>query len=186
MNNFLNKVVEKASWKYALLFSMLFGIFFVLINFSSIGLAGLYGIAGTARILDLEFGFNYETAYYILTALGEDGRAFHLTRIMPLDFPFPFTAMLFLAVFIALLLKHIAPQKPFFKYLLFLPVLYMIFDFVENIGIIALLVNFPDLPEWAVLLASASGMLKSIFSWGSFIAIGILFVIFLYSKFRIK
>ena len=185
MSDYLNKIIQRASLKKAIFFTMLFAVFFVLINFSSIGVAGLLSITGGASILDFEFGFTYETAYYMLTALGEEGRTFYLTRLLPLDFPFPFTVMLFGVGYMALLLKHIAPKRPY-KYLLILPVLFMVFDWIENIGIIIMLLNFPNLPVWAALLASISGMLKYISSFGSIVAISVLFIIFLYSKRRAK
>ena len=185
MSDYLNKIIQRASLKKAIFFTILFAIFFVLINFSPIGVASLLNITGGASILDFEFGFTYETAYYMLTALGEEGRAFYLTRILPLDFPFPFTVMLFGVGYIALLLKHIAPKKSY-SCLLILPVLFMVFDWIENIGIIVMLLNFPNLPGWAVLLASTSGILKYISAFGSIMTIGTLFIIFLYSKRREK
>ena len=182
MSDFLDRVIQKASWKKSVLATILFAVFLIVINFSPIGVAGLLSITGGANILDFEFGFTYEVAYYMLTALGEEGRAFYLTRILPLDFPFPFAFMLFGSGNIALLLKHIAPKHPY-KYLILIPVLFMVFDWIENIGIIIMLFNFPNLPEWAVSLASVSGMLKYISSFVSIATIVILFIIFLYSKF---
>jgi len=41
MNNFLNIIVKKASWKTSILFTGLFMTFYSLINFSGIGVAGL-------------------------------------------------------------------------------------------------------------------------------------------------
>ncbi|MCL1807250.1 MAG: hypothetical protein FWG31_06075 [Oscillospiraceae bacterium] len=119
----------------------------------------------------------------MLTALGTEGRAFYLTRIMPLDYPFPFTYMLFYAGLIAFLLKHIASQKRY-GYLLLIPLLAMLCDWIENIGIITMLNNYPNLPEWSVLLASIMGMRKTVFTIGSITIIVGLLIIFVYSKLR--
>ena len=181
----LDRIVYAASWKKTVLFTALFAILYIVINFSPIGVAGLLNITGGANILDFEFGFTYEEANRILTALGEEGRTFYLTRILPLDFPFPFSLMLACVGIIALLIKHIASEKPY-RYLIFIPVLLMLFDWIENIGIIILLNNYPSLPTWAVSLASISGILKHIFTYSSIVAIGVLLSIFLYSKFRRK
>ena len=106
MSNLLNTVIQKASWKKAVSFTALFAAFYVLINFSQIGVAGLLKITGGASILDFEFGYSSEKAYGILTALGVEGRTFYLMRILPMDFPLPLTYMLFFTGVIALLCKH--------------------------------------------------------------------------------
>lgn len=181
VNGYLDRVIERATWKKVVIFTILFMTFYAIIWFSPIGMAGLQSIAGHTNILDLEAGFTYETAYSLLTELGEDGRTFHLTRILPLDFPFPFSFMLLQSTFIALLLKHMMSPKPF-RYLLFMPILAMIFDYIENAGVFVMLTNYPNLPKWAVLLGSVSGILKRIFGQGSLIVIGLLFITYLYLR----
>jgi len=183
LNNFLETVIQKASWKKAVLFSALFAASYVLINYSGIGVAGLLKITGGANILDFEFGYSYEKAYNMLTALGVEGRTFYLTKILPMDYPFPLTYMLFYIGFIALLIKHTAKNKPY-RFLLFIPVLAMLFDWIENIGLITMLSSYPNLLEWAVPVASIFGMLKTIFMVGSIMIIGVLLVMFVYSKIR--
>lgn len=185
MNKFFNTIISKISWKKAILFTMLFFAFFILINYSGVGVKGLLDISSGSNILDFEFGFNYGKAHKILAALGDEGRTFYLTKIMPLDFPFPFTYMLFYLGWIALLLKHLRPRKQY-KYLLFMPILAMLFDWVENIGIITMLLYYPNIPSWAVLLASIFGMLKTIFTIGSIAIIGILFILLIYSSKQIR
>ena len=185
MSEFLYKIIQKVSWKKLIILTLLFAVFYILINFSAIGVAELLRITDGANILDFEFGYTYEEAHNMLTALGTEGREFYLTRIMPLDYPFPFTYMLFYAGFIAFLLKHITSQKRY-GYLLFIPLLAMLCDWIENIGIITMLNTYPNLPEWSVLLASIMGMLKTVFTIGSIIIILGLLIIFAYSKLRGK
>ena len=185
MNRLLSGIIKKATWKTAALFAVLFAAFYVWVNYSQTGVAGLLGITGGANILDFEFGYTYEKAYNMLTALGAEGRSFYLTRILPMDFPFPFVYMLFFAGLIALLLKHLKP-KEICRYLLIIPVLTMLFDWTENIGIITLLNTYPGMPVWAVSTASIAGMLKTVFLIGSIAVIGILFIFLLWSKARFK
>ena len=147
-----NQIIQKATWKKAALFTVIFAVFYILINYSGVGVAGLLKITG--------------------------GRSFYLTKILPLDFPFPFTYMLFYAGWIALLIKH-AAHGNWCRYLLFIPVLAMLCDWMENLGIISLLNCYPDLPVCAVLLASIAGMLKAVFTICSIIVIGLLFIMFL-------
>jgi len=175
MSKFLNTIIRKITWKTASVFTVLFIVMFVLINYSGIGVSGLLRITGGANILDFELGYTQEKAYDMLTALGTEGRAFYLGKIMPLDFPFPLAYMLFYVGWIALLLKQSDP-KEWCKYLLFVPVLAMVFDWIENIGIITMLHHYPNLPSWAVVTASISGILKMAFVGGSFAVMLGLFV----------
>jgi len=169
--------------KKAVLFTALFAAFLMLINLSPIGVAGLSETSGSADILDFEVGYTYDEAHEMLSALGEGGRIFYLKRIMPLDFPFPFFYMLCFISWTALLLKLIK-LKNRVKYLLFIPVLAMLCDWTENIGIIVMLTGYPDLPSWAVLLSSLSGTFKFIFMGGSILIICVLLIIFIYSAIR--
>jgi len=185
MNRFLDTIIQKSSWKKAVIFTALFLAAFITINFSSIGVAGLLEITGGPSILDFEVGYTQEEAYDMLTALGPEGRAFYLTKGMPLDFPFPVSYMLCYVALMALLIKHTAPKK-WCKYLLFMPVLAMLFDFTENIGIIVMLNSYPNLPAWAVSLASTFGILKFTFSGGSMAVIAVFFGFYIYSVMRGK
>jgi hypothetical protein len=178
MINHLHKIIQQSSWQKTALLTAILAAFYALINFSSIGVAGLLRITGGASTLDLEFGYSYAKAYDMLTALGAEGRAFYLTKLLPLDFPFPIAYMLFGIACLSLLIKHLKPKTPY-KYLLFLPVSAMLSDWVENIGIIAMLNSYPNLPGWAVVLASVFGMLKTVLVVGSIAAIVVLFIVFL-------
>ena len=157
----MNSLISKITWKTAVLFSAIFVAFYIVINQGDIGIAGLLKITGGANILDFEFGYGSERAYEILTALGTEGRAFYLTRLVPLDFPFPFSYMLFFSGWIAFLSNRTAASK-LSKLFLLMPVLAMLSDWTENIGVIAMLNNYPYLPVWAVCLASTAGIIKNI------------------------
>ena len=183
MNKNKKPIIQRATWKKAAIFSALFGVFYALINFSSVGVAGLLKITGGASILDLEFGYSQEEAYQMLTALGTAGRSFYLMKISPLDFLFPFTYMLCFAGWIALLIKQVT-HRDRYKYLLLIPVLTMLFDWMENVNIIVMLNGYPDLPAGAVFSASISGMLKTVFTIGNIIVMSVLFIIFSLKKMR--
>lgn len=181
MNKNENSIIQKATLPKAAFFTALFAVFYFLINYSGVGVAGLLKITDGANILDFEFGYNQEEAYQMLTALGTDGIAFYLTKILPLDFPFPFVYMLCFAGWIALLIKCIT-HKAWYKFLLLIPLLTMLFDWMENVGIIAMINGYPELPVWAVLFASIAGMFKTAFTIGNIIVIGLLVIILLVKK----
>ena len=195
MNKIFIILLQKITWKIATIFTIIYIIFFVLINFSNIGVSGLLKITGGENILDFEFGYNKDEAYQILSALGFEGREFYLKNIIPMDFPFPLAYMLFYAGWIALLIKNIyqiCKKCPFgnhnkrYKYLLFIPILATLCDFIENIGIITMLNSYPNLQEWSVYMASYAGILKTIFTIGSVGIIVILIFVFIFKKLLIK
>jgi hypothetical protein len=121
----------------------------------------------------------------MLTAMGSEGRAFYLTLLLPMDFPCPVIYMLCFFWLIALLLKFAALNNPV-EYILTVPVLAMLFDWIENIGIIVMLNSYPNLPEWAATLASVSGMLKMTCFAGSIMTIVILSVYVVNTRTRKK
>lgn len=180
----LERFIEKITTKKALVFTGLFAAAFVLINYSELSVAGLLKITNGANILDFEFGFSSAEANSIVTALGEQGRSFYLTKIIPIDFVFPVTYMLCYAGWIARLAKNTMPMKGA-KRLLILPLLAMLFDWLENAGVIMILTQYPGIPEGAVALASTAGMIKFTFTLCSMVTIMVLLVMSLLKR-RIK
>ena len=177
----MNRFIERITWKKALLFTALFVVLYILINYTTVGVTGLLQITNGANILDFEFGYTASKAYNLLTALGNDGRSFYIGKILPLDFPFPFTYMLCYAGWIALMGKYTIPQSAL-KFLLAAPVLAMLFDWSENIGILAMLKNYPLLPMWAVMTASVAGILKTVFTVCSLIIMILLLAVIILKK----
>ena len=167
MQEWLNRIIAKASWCKAVCFTMLFAVLYLSINFSAIGQAGLLELTDGANMLDMYFGYNHSQAFQILSDLGAEGRTFYLTRIVPQDALLPLIYLLFFSELIALLLKHSnlsAKAARFTGYLLLIPVLAAVFDWLENIGTVTMTLRYPDLPAWAVYLASFSGMMKAVFT----------------------
>lgn len=179
----MNTIIAKGSWKKTALFTAVFILLYILINFSAIGVAGLLQITDGASILDFEFGYAEDKALAMLTAMGELGRDFYLTKIIPIDFLFPLSYMLCYMGWIAMLVKDIA-SKGRLKYLLLIPFFAMLFDWTENIGIIFMLKKYPSLPEWAVMTASTAGILKMICIVMSVLTIAVLLVVFFVKRKR--
>ena len=80
-----------------------------------------------------------------------------------------------------MLLKH-TDKLNRLKGLLLIPVSAMLFDWIENIGIIAILINFEYINSFAVFTASISGMLKRAFTIASITTIGILLIAFVFKR----
>jgi hypothetical protein len=99
-----------------LLFSfVLWLIVAILIYGKPFGIAQLQEITGGAPILDMTATAGPQQVYAVLEALGNAGRAFDLTHIVPLDLVFPFTYALFLSVAISWVLKQwLNRESPWF------------------------------------------------------------------------
>lgn len=162
--NFLGRFVREASAKRVLVSFVLFVAVAVLINGRFAGTAGLVEITGGPALLDMEVhGYSAERAYELLGSLGGQGRAFYLRRIAPVDVFFPPVYALFFASLMAFLLKKLSRggvPAPW-AYLVFLPpLLAMSYDWIENAGIAAMLMRYPDVLPKAVVIASRATVAK--------------------------
>ncbi|NLD48684.1 MAG: hypothetical protein GX660_16090 [Clostridiaceae bacterium] len=160
---------------------ILFIVMYILINGSPFGLAKLMEITGGHSILDMEMikGYSVDKAYDILTALGEEGRAFEMKYIIPLDFPFPLAYGFFFFITLTVIAKKIftGMKKP---WLIGLIALFgALCDWLENIMVIILLQNYPNQLDGIVKSASFFTQLKSLLISGSmlFTIIGLIAVI---------
>jgi hypothetical protein len=146
-------------------------VLLVLINGQPFGVAQLKEITGGTGILDLGFLYTPEQAYALFSAMGEAGRAFDLTRIVPLDMLFPFAYTLFDAVAITWLLHRWLPAGSRWHRLNVVPVVGGIADYLENFGIIMMLVAWPaPLPDIA-RFTMVAGLVKFLFGALAFIII---------------
>lgn len=142
-----------------------------LINGRPFGLAQLHGITGGATILDMTFTTGPDQVYAVLSALGKAGRAFDLTRIVPLDLLFPFTYGLFLALGISWAFFCLLPEDSPWFLLNLAPVLAAAADYCENAGVITLLLTYPARLDSVAWFVSVMYSIKFLFSAVSFITL---------------
>ena len=160
LKSIMNHYVETASLSRALLCTIFFVIMMWLIDYSPIGVAGLLEVTGGANILDFECAYSVEYGYSMLEALGEAGRTFHLTKIMPLDIFFPLSLMLFTSGWISYFLKPLTKKNSIFRLLPLFSVLDMLLDWSENIGVTAMLLAYPKRLSVACRLTSLISTIK--------------------------
>ncbi|OPX62854.1 MULTISPECIES: hypothetical protein [unclassified Methanoregula] len=151
-----------------------FGLWIIvlsLINGKPFGLARLQEITGGPSILDMTFTTGPDSVYAVLDALGDAGRAFDLTHIVPLDLVFPFTYGLFLALGISWGLVRLLPEGSPWLLLNLAPVIAAAADYCENAGVIALLLTYPARLDPAAWFVSIMYIIKSGFSAVSFLTL---------------
>ena len=135
-----------------------------LVNGRPFGVAELKSITGGVGILDMELLYSPDQAYAFLAVMGEAGRAFELTHIVPLDLFVPFFYALFLSTVITWFLHTWLPVESRWHRLNVVPVIGALFDYLENMGIIAMLMAYPArLPDIASITMAAT-LLKFAFS----------------------
>jgi hypothetical protein len=159
-----DRIIAITSGKVVIATLAVYVILIVLINGQPFGVAQLKEITGGVGILDLEVLYTPEQAYALLSAMGEAGRLFDLTHIVPLDLVFPFVYSLFDAVLITWLLHRWLPEESRWHRLNVIPIIGGICDYLENIGIITMLLAWPaQLPDIA-RFTMAAGFFKFTFS----------------------
>lgn len=109
-------------------------------------------------------GYSYKQAVHLLESLGEEGRNLYLTVQLPLDFIYPGLFAISYALLLTWLFKKIVTHNSTLFLLVFIPILAGLFDYMENLSIIAMLNGFPDISEGLVKIASVFTIAKSGFT----------------------
>ncbi len=135
-----------------------------LVNGRPFGIAELKSITGGVGILDMEVFYTPEQAYTFLAAMGEAGRSFELTRIIPLDLLVPLFYALFLSTLITWILHLWLPAESGWHRLNVIPVIGALFDYLENLGIMAMLLAWPVEMYSVAQITMAATLLKFGFS----------------------
>jgi len=121
-------------------------------------------------------GYSMDYAVNLLHGIGEEGRRTYIYHQLPVDFIYPglfgFTYALML---IWALGKSVKRYSRIFI-VAFIPIAAGTFDYFENIGIICMLVSFPDLSPTIVSVSSFFTILKSLMTV-------IFYILLLYSLF---
>lgn len=137
----------------------------------------LMTFSGGKKIIDMMPG-GYNTSFVVdlLGALGEEGRSFYLTRQLPLDFIYPVAFAVTYALIFVFFLRKINRHDSPWKFIALLPVIAGVADYLENIGIIAMLKTYPDISTSLVQLSSSVSVLKASATTVYFVSLIILLV----------
>ncbi len=105
------------------------------------------------NMLDLELYYGKENVVRNLNAIGPDGRSVYVLSSLILDtfYPILYTSLI-LGAYVKLLKSS--------KAILFIPLIAFSFDILENLQITRLVLNFPNINETHVFLASMSTSFK--------------------------
>lgn len=153
--------------------------FLLMMLFNVLVFPAMQGRMGTfVNPLDMRFGFSAEEALAFLNLLGAEGRSVYLFVESVVDIIYPFVYTLFSVLALSFFFGHrIAENSRWRTMNILLPLFTMLADFVENSGIIVMLVGFPD----AVATHSGWTAIGNELKWvGAVLSLGGVFVGFVW------
>lgn len=124
------------------------------------GLEKSFAAYTSLKILDLRFGFSSDEAHALLDGLGEAGRIQYRLIEMTVDVIYPFIYTGLFVLLISLIYRNMLPPTAKLRIINLLPFTVMLFDFLENTGIILLINRFPARADALVGLTSRTNQLK--------------------------
>ena len=127
----------------------------------TVTLAHIEAISGQVPFDMRPFGYGPSDAAMLLDALGADGREYYLSRQIPLDTLYPALLALTLSSAICWFGRRVPNRR-----LVHLGVAFAIgsalFDYAENLGIVAMIYGWPDVSGSLVYAASTATIAKSV------------------------
>jgi len=114
------------------------------------------------KLLDMmPTGYDLNYVRELFTSLGEKGRLTYLTNQIPVDMIYPLLFGLSYCLLLGYFLKKLNKLNSPYSYLCLLPIIAGIADYLENIGIISMLKNYPELKETIVYTTNIFSVIKS-------------------------
>jgi hypothetical protein len=160
MHKYVNRIISAASGRKVLLFLVPSLAVYLVMLFYTIPAVQSY--APEMKVFDLlPAGYSYDYAIKLLSALGDKGREDYLTTQLPVDFIYPALFAVSSCLLLAWLFTKRNDSDSRIFYLCFVPVLAGLFDYLENIQIVVMILNYPDISRLQVTLASAATIAKS-------------------------
>lgn len=153
--------VQYALARYAR-WQVILGLFILLALFMGVLLPGVKDRigSGNAAPIDLTFFPSPQKIFSILAAFDTPGRAFYRLHELTLDIIYPITYTLFFSLLITFLLSRASKRKSLLQPLNLLPFGTLIFDLLENAGIVALLTLYPSQHSGLAWFVSLSNGIK--------------------------
>ncbi len=171
-------ILNHLQGKKVLLFFILTNIVYVFMLLVTI--PKVLSFAGGSNIPDM-MPTGYAPFYIdlLFNELGEQGRSVYLNSQIPADMIYPFLFGISYCLLMAFLLKKMGKLDHWAFNFTYLPLAAGLFDYLENIGVIMMLKQFPDISASLVRSSSIFTLLKSGLTTIYFSALIIIFLIYL-------
>jgi hypothetical protein len=116
-----------------------------------------------ARPLDLRCGYSPDTAYALLGAYGAEGRRAYLWTELTADVLYPAVYALFLTLSVAYLFERARPASAVARRAAVLPFAALVADYLENVGVVVMVVRYPERSDILARVTSAVTCVKWVF-----------------------
>lgn len=124
------------------------------------------------KLLDMmPLGYDTEYVNTLFSTLGHTGRNTYLYHQIPMDMIYPLLFGISFSLLLAYFLNKLNKLKTPFLYLCLLPMLAAMGDYAENIGIITLLNDYPEISKNTVTMTNSFSILKSSCTTLSFVVL---------------
>lgn len=134
--------------------------------------------SGGMKLLDMiPTGYNLEYVNTLFDTLREKGRNAYLFRQIPVDMIYPFLFGISNCLILAYFLKKLNKLNGSLFHLCFIPIVAGITDYVENIGIITMLMKYPNLSNESVMITNIFSVIKSLSTTIYFVVLIIILII---------
>jgi len=140
--------------------------------------------SGASGPIDLLFFPSPAQSYSIVEALGEAGRASYRLTELSVDVIYPLSYTLFYSLLITALLQRTLDRESRWQLLNLLPFGALVFDLLENIGIVSMLSIYPAQPAALGVYTLAVNGIKWVFAGASIVALLFSLGVFVWRKWR--
>ena len=143
--------------------------------------------SGGMKLLDMmPQGYNSEYVNELFNKLGEEGRGVYLFNQIPVDMIYPFLFGITYSLLIAYFLKKLDKLNTPFFYLCLVPLIAGIADYLENIGIITMLNDYPDLSITQISTTNIFTLIKSLSTTLFFLILIVIIIVVGVKRFKWK
>lgn len=183
MGKAIDYILRKSSKKILMISSVIF-IFFMIVVLPRVS-EYTEEKSGTTLSPDTSLIYSSEDLFEMADIYGETGREAYIFLRLSFDIVWPIVYLLFLVACTAVLLNNLNLNGKF-KYLILLPFIGVIFDFVENISSIIVMYRYPIEAIFFANIAPIATFIKWITLGVSFTSIIILVTIYFVGKINIR
>jgi hypothetical protein len=120
-------------------------------------------VSGTLPALEFRFGFKSDWVVNYLETIGSKGRGIYLIINLLIDSIYAIIYSISFSLILSYFLKLSFSQNHYFRLFNLFPFVVGIFDLIENVGISALIISFPQIDTSIVAFASLASLAK----WGA-------------------
>lgn len=169
INDVYTMISKLATPRLVVLLCVAFISLYILLNFI-LGVPQLKQLSGGIGVIDSTFNYSADKVYTMIEAYGPQGRKIHIA-LEVVDFIFPLIYSLFFSLSVTLILRHMFPLNTFTQTICLLPLLIIVFEYVENIGVLAMLVSYPRRLEVLAVITNVATLLKTLVTVYSLFAV---------------